>query len=439
MPKLAFILGLFFLEHGLIPASAQAKSTVIVEPQISNPLVLVGQPAKIFLKIGLTGILPEQEFRAPVNLAIVLDRSGSMSGRKLAQAKEAAILAVNRLTPEDTISIVVYGSTVDVIVTPRHVTNKRAIINAISSIRSYGKTALFAGVSVGAEQLRRYLDRNRVNRIILLSDGLANVGPSSPFELASLGSSLTKEGISVTTMGLGLGYNEDLMSRLAMAADGNHVFIENSNDLPRIFTLELGDVLSVVAQDVYIELKLPDYVRPLRLLGRDGLINGQNISAHLNQVIASQEKYLLLELEVKAPNVAQQKPVAEILYNYRELNGSQQSGHTTVMIEGCESPKKVENSLNKSVVAAAVELIANEQNKLALTLRDQGNIAEAHRVLKQNESYLNQQSTKLKSKRLKELEKQNAEQSNNLDEHNWGRSRKIMRDMQVKSSTQRSY
>mgnify|MGYP003380095548 CR=1 FL=1 len=80
-------------------------------------------------------------------------------------------------------------------------------------VRRYsGSTPLFAGVSQGAPELRKFLDKNRVNRVILLSDGQANVGPSSPNELGRLGLSLGKEGIAVTTIGLGLGYNEDLMA-----------------------------------------------------------------------------------------------------------------------------------------------------------------------------------------------------------------------------------
>lgn len=82
-----------------------------------------------------------------------------------------------------------------------------------------GGTALYAGVAQGASELREFLDPHRVNRIILLSDGQANKGPSSPSELGNLGAALISEGISVTTIGIGLGYNEDLMTQLAPRSD----------------------------------------------------------------------------------------------------------------------------------------------------------------------------------------------------------------------------
>ncbi len=102
----------------------------------------------------------------------------------------------------------------------------------------------------GSSEVRKFINRNRVNRVILISDGIANVGPSSPEALGNLGASLGKEGISVTTIGLEAEYNEDLMTKLAMYSDGNHAFAETPQDLARIFDHEFNDILSVIAQDV---------------------------------------------------------------------------------------------------------------------------------------------------------------------------------------------
>src|SRR5690606_35247421 len=108
----------------------------------------------------------------------------------------------------------------------------------------------------------------------LLSDGQANVGPSSPNELGRLGEASGKRGISITTIGLGLGYNEDLMAQLAMRSDGNHGFAETGDELIAMFNHELGDVLSVIGQDVDIEIEFDKGVRPLRGLNRDIEIRG---------------------------------------------------------------------------------------------------------------------------------------------------------------------
>ena len=178
--------------------------------------MLADKKQAAFVKIGLTGFkLDSKDKRAPVNVAIVLDKSGSMEGDKIAKAKDAAIAAIGRLGSDDIVSVVAYDSTVQVIVPATKLSDKESVIEQIRRIEAGGSTALFAGVSKGADELRKFLDKNRVNRVILLSDGLANVGPQSPSELGALGASLMKEGISVSTMGLGLDYNEDLMTKLA--------------------------------------------------------------------------------------------------------------------------------------------------------------------------------------------------------------------------------
>ena len=107
---------------------------------------------------------------------------------------------------------------------------------------------MFAGISKGAAEVRKFLDKDRVNRVILFSDGKPILVSSSSKALGRSRISLIKEGISVTTLGLGEGYNEDLMNQLARRSDGNHTFIESPTQLVKIFNAEFGDILSVVAQ-----------------------------------------------------------------------------------------------------------------------------------------------------------------------------------------------
>ncbi len=246
---------------------------------LGHAVLKADQKQTDYLRVALRGFkLRNERERTPVNVAIVIDRSGSMQGEKIRKAKEAAIMAVRRLTSRDIASVITYSDTAHVLVPATKLTNKEPVIAALRGLQAGGSTALFAGVSIGAGELRKFLDRKRVNRIILLSDGIANVGPSSPAELSDLGASLIKESISVTTIGLGSGYNEDLMSKLAQKSDGNHYFAENATDLARVFNGELGDVLSVVAQEVLIKIQCAEGIRPVRVLGRDANITGQLVT-----------------------------------------------------------------------------------------------------------------------------------------------------------------
>ena len=416
----------------LLAAGSARAEQVKLKVAVSHPILLAGQKQIAYLKVGLTGVpLVVAEKRAPINVAIVMDRSGSMSGDKIRKAKEAAILAIHQLGPDDIVSVVAYNHSVTVLVPATKVSDKHAIYAAIDRLHAGGTTALFAGVSKGGHEVRKFLSENRVNRVILLSDGLANVGPSSPRSLEALGASLIKEGISVTTIGLGLGYNEDLMFRLAHASEGNHVFVESSAHLARIFTREFGDLLSVVANEVEVEITCAEGIRPVRVLGRAADISGQRVTSKLNQLYGKQEKYILLEVEVGKMSAEARLPVVEVAVNYQDVaskRAARLGGSASVSFS--KSAQVVKSHTNQEVMVAAVEQIAADNNVRAMVLRDQGKISEARKVLKSNTQYLYDNASRYNSKRLRDYGVSNDGDAKNLDPGKWNKRRKVMRDMQ---------
>lgn len=422
-------------------ATSALGGQVRLEVSLDKPTMLANMKQSAFVKIGLTGFkLERNDKRAPVNVAIVLDKSGSMQGEKIAKAKDAAIDAIGRLGSDDIVSIVAYDSTVTVIVPATKLSDKESVIQQIRRIEAGGSTALFAGVSKGAEELRKFFDKNRVNRVILLSDGLANVGPQSPSELGELGASLMKEGISVSTLGLGLDYNEDLMTKLARNSGGNHVFIEQADKLVQFFNNEFNDVLSVVAQEVAIDVDVADGVRPVRVLNVDAEINGQEVIVQMNQLYSEQEKYVMLEVEVPATQAGKSREVAEIRVSYANMQTKTTDRLTSsVSANFTESLADVEAKLNTTVCAAAVLQISNAQNKLATMLRDQGDIEGARKLLLENSRYLGENAVKYKVDILQLRCEDNLDQAQNLSGPAWARSRKAMREQQISDDLQQSY
>ncbi len=429
----------------VVPAVAGAKGMqagqVVLRPQLGQPVVLAGQKQKAFLKVALTGFaLQADRERAPANIAIVLDKSGSMQGAKIREAKRAAIMAVQRLGAQDIVSIVTYDSSVRVVVPATRASDRHSIISAIQSIHAGGNTALFAGVSKGAGELRKFLSKERVNRVILLSDGLANRGPSSPGELAELGARLVREGISVTTLGLGLGYNEDLMTQLAMASEGNHAFIENAGELAAIFDYEFGDVLSVVAQDVVIKIRCAEGIRPLRVLGRDAEIFGSTVIVHMNQLYSQQDKHVLLEIELPAYVAGEVKNAAEVYVTYDNMITKRTDELKGLAnFEVSASLREIEGRINREVMTEAVALLANEESKRAVVLRDQGRVSEARDVLEKNAEYLEQEAGKYNSQRLKSLSADQEKSAEAVDDRSWSRTRKLLREQQYKTDTQQAW
>jgi Ca-activated chloride channel family protein len=350
MKSLLKFLSALSVLSGLLCACSftRADDSVRVRIDVDRPLVRSNCPERVVLKVCLDGVhLPRSGQRPPINLALVIDRSGSMTGTKLAKAREAAIEVVRRLSPEDVFSLVAYESEVRTLIPARHVRDRAEMEEVISSIQAGGGTALFGGVSQGANELRRHLGDSRyVSRVILLSDGQANVGPSSTQELSRLGTALMKEGISVTTVGLGLGFNEDLMTGLANCSDGNTYFVESGSDLPRIFNSELGDVLDVVARRVVVTIDFPEGVLPVRFVGRTGTINGNRAEFSLNQLYGGQEKYALLEVELAPGMAGDVRRLAEARVNCEDVRNQRS---LSLRAEGKVSFSSDEMAMDKAI------------------------------------------------------------------------------------------
>jgi Ca-activated chloride channel family protein len=364
-----------------------------------------------------------------------------MSGKKIEHAKEAAIQAIDRLGTEDIVSVIAYDHTVTILVPATKVSDKATIKQRIRQIQANGNTALFAGVSKGAAEIRKFHDKNRVNRVILLSDGKANSGPSSPKALGDLGASLIKEGISVTTLGLGEGYNEDLMDQLARRSDGNHTFIENPTQLARIFNAEFGDILSVVAQEVVIDIKCANGIRPIRVLNREAEISGQRIITHLNQLYSKQEKYLLVEVEVPSTQSERTREVANVEISYANmLTRTTDELASTLSVRFTESKEIVQSNTNQEVMVSCVLQKATDTNRLATNLRDKGKLAEAKQVLLDNGRYLERNATRWNSTQLGDYASEQKLDILNLDDDaKYYLRRKQMRSSQFKNELQQSY
>ncbi|SEH08439.1 vWA domain-containing protein [Candidatus Venteria ishoeyi] len=412
---------------------------LIAEP--GSEAVLAGAPRTVYLKISLNGLPMEStRVRAPVNVALVLDRSGSMSGSKIQQAREAATRVLDYLQAKDIFAVVTYASSESVLVPATKLTDKDRIAADIAKIRPGGSTALYAGVSKGAAEVRKFLEAKRVNRVILLSDGLANVGPQTPAALGQLGMELGQDGIAVTTLGLGLDYNEDLMVQLARKSDGNHAFVENTNDLTRIFEQEFGDVLSVVAQQVEVLIRCQPGVKPLRLLGREGSVQGQQADVRLSQLYDGQEKYILLELQVPTGEAQQSLKLANVEVNYLDMQAQRKRQlQSEVLIQYSDSERHVKASANREVMIAVTEQVALESSKEAVRLRDAGDVQGARGLLQKNAEYLKQQGKVYAAPKLERQSTQNEEMSESLGERSWKRSRKQMRKDQYSIEKQQKY
>ena len=234
--------------------------------QTDRAFVPAGTATVRYLTVTITAPARERHTDRPVaHVALVLDRSGSMAGRKLHMAKKAVEHAVRLLNDRDRLALVCYDNEIDTLLAATQATAEAKTL-ALSRLRATdarGSTDLCGGWLKGASEIGSSEPANSaaVTRVLLLSDGLANCGEQDPDALARHAADLRARGIATSTFGLGADFDETLMSRLATEGGGHFYFIEQPAQIPDFFTSELGEALDVVARDARLVLGGDDTVQ----------------------------------------------------------------------------------------------------------------------------------------------------------------------------------
>ena len=267
------------LDQKLVPAG---------EAAVRNAVVRVVAPGR---KGGVE--------RDPVEAAFVLDRSGSMTGAKIAMAKRALDAAVDRLGPRDRFSVVIFDDKVDVVFEAREASPeaKRAAHTAIAGIEARGNTNLCEGWMTGVTQLA---GKARLSRVMLFTDGIANEGVTDVAKLAEHAAELRKRGISTSTFGVGDHFNEVLLQAIATAGGGNFYFVAEAAQIADFMMSELGEFLDVVATGATLSV-FPGEGVEVELLSVVSAERDQGVvRLSLGSLVADQEVEVVLRLRIAA-------------------------------------------------------------------------------------------------------------------------------------------
>jgi Ca-activated chloride channel homolog len=214
----------------------------------------------ILVRLQAPAALQRAAERPPLNLAIVLDRSGSMSGKPLDEAKRCAGMIVDRLGAGDRAALIVYDDGVDVLAPTMLAADKAAFHSAIASIHEGGCTNLHGGWLKGAELMAAVAHASTMSRILLLSDGQANAGVTGVDIIARQCSELAGVGVMTSTYGLGRHFNEDLMIRMANAGQGNSYYGETAEDLMDPFAEEFDLLAALCARQIHLRAGFSQFV-----------------------------------------------------------------------------------------------------------------------------------------------------------------------------------
>jgi Ca-activated chloride channel homolog len=255
---------------------------------------------KVYLRLAIAASNRHRSVRKPVNLCVVLDRSGSMSEEsKINYAKAALHALIDQLHQDDIFSLVIYDDVVEVLRSAARVgSDKQEIRSLVEEITPRGWTNLGGGMTEGFRQVEKNTGREYINRVILLSDGLANQGITDPHRLQSIARKQRDRAISLSTIGVGLDYNENLMVGLSENGGGNYCFLESSRNLASVLRKEFDRLGDVMAQNVTIEIDLGRGVRLLEAIGYEHSVNGHTVSIPVGDLYGEDSRDVTLELEI---------------------------------------------------------------------------------------------------------------------------------------------
>lgn len=346
--------------------------------------VFAGKAGHMGVLVRLEGKDTGKTERPPLDLAIALDRSGSMSGDKILAVKQAAIDMLRELDPEDRISLVTYSS--DVKVHSKRDPAGRArdrLRTEVLAIDADGGTALGPALDESIGLLRAGKRNDEVlAHVMLLSDGLANEGESNPDVLAGWASKAFTEGIGVSTLGVGIDYAEDLMTRLADAGGGRYHFIAKSDDVPRVLADEFAGLRSTVARSIELGIDPADPVKVTDVHGYPTTEEELVTIARVGAIAAAQRREILVEIDFTAPSQGV-LPLGTFTIEFRDAlaDGAKRSITLEPTVEVSADAAIVEASERTEVSVRLAELQAAAELEKAMRAVEEGRYDEAKSML----------------------------------------------------------
>jgi len=286
-----------------------AGEVLSISTILDNNYKFAGMADPTYLLVNFkAGKMIKQQERIPLNICMVIDKSGSMeSQNKLENVKKATLFVIDHLKPTDFFSVITYDTYVYNTIPTTQVHDKTSLKEIIEKIQTGSSTNLSGGMMEGYAQVLRNYKAGMVNRVLLLSDGLANAGITNPLQLKKIVAEKNNQGLTLSTFGVGTDFNEDLMTTLAEFGGGNYYFISNPDDISTIFSQELLGLLSVVAQNVEIDFQPASNVRLIQTFGYQSQQNGNHFLVKLNDIFSEEEKTVLFKLNVPSENISELK------------------------------------------------------------------------------------------------------------------------------------
>ncbi|HKX33532.1 MAG TPA: VWA domain-containing protein [Blastocatellia bacterium] len=337
----------YLSEVGLAPASRE----VAVEEFINYHQHQIGRPKageavaldvrwgneqavdshdEAILQVGFsTALANDRRQLRPINLALVIDKSGSMADAdKISRVKAALLDLVSQLREIDILSIVVFDSDAQVLLPARGVAERGFIKQSIREIQPGGSTNIHAGLMLGYREARKYYRRDATNRVILLTDGIANRGEMNPERIAQDSLRYNDEGIDLSTIGVGLDLNKDLLRELAKSGRGLFHFVADSQDIEKVFIAELQSLISPVANEPNVAIDYDPNLELVQVYGYQPRFRKNGLTLKLDNMNNGLTQVVLLRFRLTARRWTASRLPVRVRFTYYDLEQQRQVSKT---------------------------------------------------------------------------------------------------------------
>ena len=340
--------------------------------------------------------------RMPLNLSLIIDRSASMEGQPLEYVKRACSYVVDLLEPNDILSVVTFEERVEILMPARRVVNKALIKEHINRIECGNTTNLYDGIAAGASQVASVPGSGYVNRALLFTDGDPTAGIKDFGSIVGLVAEQKSRGVTVTALGFGGEYNEELLAGIAKRAGGNYYYITRPELIPEVFRKELETLMTVVARNLHLTINLSRWVQVRQVYGRQPTFGNRTSEVTLPDVERGSAESALVEIEL-GQRPAGTYRVAKFVLTYDDsVTGRQERIEQDVVLEftadesliGANVNPQVERelevamasrNLERTVMGMRTQQISpaaamNELQKTKAMLVSQGKIVQANDI-----------------------------------------------------------
>ena len=384
------------------------RQTSLAVAAASERTRILEQGGRTFLQVGLQASKGEAARRPALNVALVIDVSGSMQEEgKMEAAKAAALRLVDGLAPADILSVVSFDGEARVVFPAQSVGKAVEARRKIEALTPGSNTNIYDGLRLGYAEARKNSQREGVNLAILLSDGEVTTGETDAAMFQRLAAESADADIQTTSVGLGVSFNEDLMLAIAREGKGNYHFIKDSADTEKVFAKELDELTQVVARAVKLRIKLVEGVGLVRVLGSDVLsaAEAKEVRAEEKQIdrkvadelgIATNRKKddepgikmlipnfyrgdsHVVMLEIAVPKGTGSRNVADVYLQYKDLPFKRnREAHVTAKLQYTADQSQVVASVNRSVKKNLLGFQTGEALMQAAALLESNQHAEA--------------------------------------------------------------